>query len=98
VSRRLFEVEGLRIAINDQGGAVRGGREPPTSVHGEKLPFVWVEAIPGVSFSVDAAETLAIIGESSSGTTMVIATHDPGAHAYVDDAYSVDSGRLHKPQ
>ena len=72
MSQRLFEVEGLRIAINDQGAAVRGDREPPTSVHGEKLPFGWVEAIPGVSFGVDAAETLAIIGESSSGKSLML--------------------------
>jgi putative ABC transport system ATP-binding protein len=32
------------------------------------------------------------------GTTVVIATHDPGALAYVDEAYFVESGRLHKPQ
>ncbi len=70
--QRLFEVEGLRIAVNDQDAAVRGDREPPTNVHGERLPFGWVEAIPWASYGVDAAETLAIIGESSSGKSLML--------------------------
>lgn len=67
VSQRLFEVDGLRVAVNDQDTAVRGDREPPTSIHGDRLPFGWIEAIPGASFGVGAPETLAIVGESSSG-------------------------------
>ncbi len=70
--QRLFEVDGLRIAINDQEAAVRGDREPPTDVHGERLPFGWVEAIPGATYGVDASETLAIIGESSSGKSLML--------------------------
>jgi len=69
---RLFEVDGLRIAINDQEAAVRGDREPPTTIHGERLPFGWVEAIPGASFGVAEAETLAIVGESSSGKSLML--------------------------
>jgi peptide/nickel transport system ATP-binding protein len=72
VLQRLFEVDGLRIAVNDQDAAVRGDREPPTNTHGERLPFGWVEAIPGASYGVDAAETLAIIGESSSGKSLML--------------------------
>ena len=72
MSPRLFEVEGLRIAVNDQGAAVRGDREPPTDVHGERLPFGWVEAIPEATYGVDASETLAIIGESSSGKSLML--------------------------
>lgn len=70
--QRLFEVDGLRIAVNDQDAAVRGDREPPTNVHGERLPIGWVEAIPGASYGVDAAETLAIVGESSSGKSLML--------------------------
>lgn len=69
---RLFEVDGLRIAINDQEAAVRGDREPPTTIHGERLPFGWVEAIPGASFGVAEAETLAIVGESSSRKSLML--------------------------
>lgn len=72
VSQRLFEVDGLRIAVNDQEAAVRGDKMPPTSVHGERLPFGWVEAIPGASFGVGPSETLAVIGESSSGKSLMI--------------------------
>lgn len=72
MSQRLFEVEGLRIAINDQSAAVRKDREPPTTIHGEVLPFGWIEAIPAASFGVNASETLAIIGESSSGKSLML--------------------------
>ncbi|MEN8235752.1 MAG: ABC transporter ATP-binding protein [Actinomycetota bacterium] len=72
MSPRLFEVEGLRIAVNDQEAAVRADRQPPTTAHGEQLPFGWVEAIPGVSYGVEAGETLALIGESSSGKSLML--------------------------
>ena len=35
---------------------------------------------------------------SGEGTTVVMATHDPAALAYVDQAYFVESGRLHMPR
>ncbi len=51
---------------------------------------------------LDTATGASILGLfrqiADSGTTVVIATHDPGALAYVDEAYFVESGRLHKPQ
>jgi ABC-type lipoprotein export system ATPase subunit len=31
-------------------------------------------------------------------TTVVIATHDPAALGYVDEAYFIQSGRLHRPR
>lgn len=72
MSQRLFEVDGLRVAVNDQDTAVRGDREPPTSIHGDRLPFGWIEVIPGASFGVGTAETLAIVGESSSGKSLML--------------------------
>jgi len=72
VSQRLFEVEGLRIAINDQEAAVRRDRIAPMDAFGQQLEFGWVEVIPGASFGVDASETLAIIGESSSGKSLML--------------------------
>jgi putative ABC transport system ATP-binding protein len=35
---------------------------------------------------------------ADAGTTIVMATHDPAALAYVDAAYFVESGRLHRPR
>ena len=72
VLQRLFEVVGLRIAINDQEAAVRRDRIAPVDARGRQLDFGWVEVIPGASFGVDAAETLAIIGESSSGKSLML--------------------------
>jgi putative ABC transport system ATP-binding protein len=50
---------------------------------------------------LDTTTGAAILGMfrkiADDGTTVVIATHDPSALAYVDEAYFVESGRLHKP-
>lgn len=72
MSPRLFDVEGLKIAVNDQDAAVRADRTPPITAHGEQLPYGWVEAIPGASYGVDSGETLALIGESSSGKSLML--------------------------
>ncbi len=69
---KLFEVRGLRIAILDPEAAVRGTRRPPVDDRGERLPTGWVEAIPGVSYGVDEGETLALIGESASGKSLML--------------------------
>lgn len=37
-------------------------------------------------------------GIVNRGTTVVMATHDPAALEFVDEAYFVESGRLHKPR
>ena len=51
---------------------------------------------------LDTATGASILGLfrqiADSGTTVVIATHDPSALGYVDEAYFVESGRLHKPE
>ena len=62
----------FQVQILEEEAAVRGDKMPPTSVHGERLPFGWVEAIPGASFGVGISETLAVIGESSSGKSLMI--------------------------
>lgn len=51
---------------------------------------------------LDSATGASILGLfrqiADSGTTVVIATHDPAALGLVDEAYFVESGRLHKPR
>lgn len=51
---------------------------------------------------LDSATGASILGLfrqiADSGTTVVIATHDPTALGFVDEAYFVESGRLHKPR
>jgi peptide/nickel transport system ATP-binding protein len=69
---KLFDVRDLRVAVNDQEVAVRGDREPPTSPQGQRLPYGWVEAIPCASYAVDAGQTLALIGESASGKSLML--------------------------
>jgi len=72
VRRRLFEVENLRIAVEDHHAANARGDQPPRSVHGDRLADGWVEVIPGAAYGVNAGETLAIIGESSSGKSLML--------------------------
>lgn len=70
--RRLFEVENLRVAVEDLHAAKARGGQPPSSVHGDRLADGWVEVVPGATYGVDAGETLAIIGESSSGKSLML--------------------------
>ena len=69
---KLFDVRDLRVAVNDQAAAVRGDREPPTNSQGQRLAYGWVEAVPCASYAVDAGETLALIGESASGKSLML--------------------------
>ncbi len=69
---KLFDVRDLRIAIFDPEVAVHGTRPSPVDGRGERLPIGWVEAIPGVSYGVDGGETLALIGESASGKSLML--------------------------
>lgn len=49
--------------------------------------------------SATGASILAMLREiADRGTTVVFATHDPAALGSVDEAYFVESGRLHKPK
>ncbi len=51
---------------------------------------------------LDTATGASILGLlrqiADGGTTIVMATHDPAALEYVDVAYFVESGRLHRPR
>ena len=64
VPPRFFEVEDLRIAVEDH--------QTPTSAHGGHLLDGWAEVIPRASYGVDEGQTLAIIGESSSGKSLMV--------------------------
>ncbi len=70
--RRFLEVEHLRIAVEDVHAANSRGGQPPSSVHGDRLSEGWVEAIPGATYGVGTGETLAIIGESASGKSLML--------------------------
>lgn len=63
----LFEVENMRIAIHDPAA-------PPQLIHiepyGPWLPDGWIVAISQISFSVEAGEILAIVGESGAGKSI----------------------------
>ncbi|MEN8113727.1 MAG: ABC transporter ATP-binding protein [Actinomycetota bacterium] len=51
---------------------------------------------------LDTATGASILGLlrsiADAGTTVVMATHDPAALAFVDEAYFVESGQLHRPR
>jgi oligopeptide/dipeptide ABC transporter ATP-binding protein len=73
----LFEVDDLRVAVYDER---RGERMRKSSDHGSglflphadiELPEGWVQAIHGVSLSVMPGETLALVGESASGKSLI---------------------------
>ena len=76
----IFEVENLRIAVMDIDVAMsgptiatkHGGGPPPVTDAGEQLDVGWVEVISGVSLSVSEGESLALVGESASGKSLIL--------------------------
>lgn len=67
----LFEVNDLRIAVADSHSLAR--RVPgPVTDDGEALQTGWVEALSGVSYSVDEGEVLGLVGESASGKSLML--------------------------
>lgn len=71
MSKPLFEVTGLRVAIADDRHAIAGGDGPVTD-DGEQLGPGWVEILSGVSYSVDEGEVLALVGESAAGKSLML--------------------------
>jgi oligopeptide/dipeptide ABC transporter ATP-binding protein len=65
----LFEVADLRIAVYD---GERRSNGPTTDGNGDALPDGWVVVVPGMTFSVRAGETLALVGESASGKSLTL--------------------------
>jgi ABC-type dipeptide/oligopeptide/nickel transport system ATPase component len=71
VPRPLFEVNDLRVAVFDAELFVRDVPGPVTDA-GERLSPGWVEVLPGMSFSVESGEVLALVGESASGKSLAL--------------------------
>lgn len=68
----LLTVDNLRVAVADQEATVRGGGRAVETDDGRFLAPGWVEVIPGVTYSVEPGEVLAIIGESASGKSLML--------------------------
>jgi len=71
VPQPLFEVTGLRVAVFDQDRSMSGEPGPETDA-GEVLSSGWTEVLPGISFSVEPGEVLALVGESASGKSLAL--------------------------
>jgi oligopeptide/dipeptide ABC transporter ATP-binding protein len=61
------------LAVSDAAfDAKRDGFDGPVTDSGEALAQGWVEVIPGVSLSLQAGESLALVGESASGKSLIL--------------------------
>ncbi|MCL1595501.1 MAG: ATP-binding cassette domain-containing protein, partial [Actinomycetia bacterium] len=81
---QLFEVTGLRVAVVDDelttkkrssfrsSGASSGETAGPVADSGVVLTSEWSEVLSDVSFSVDAGEVFALIGESGAGLSLAL--------------------------
>ena len=77
MSLPLFEVDDLRVAVYDERRGLQARKDgiggsglgiPGADI---ELPGGWVQAIHGVSFAVQPGETLALVGESASGKSLI---------------------------
>ena len=73
----LLEVDDLRVAVYSERrgleAAKRGEVGSGLWLSGDlELPAGWVQAIHGVSFAVHPGETLALVGESASGKSLIV--------------------------
>lgn len=74
----LLEVKDLHVAVYNERRGLEAAKRGETSSgirlpgDGLELPVGWVQAIHGVTFAVHPGETLALVGESASGKSLIV--------------------------
>ena len=92
---------GMEDRMDHRPDEMSGGEQQRVSiaralVHEPK--YLLADEPTGELDTTTGAGILAMLKEiADSGTTVVMATHDPAAINYVDKAYFVESGKLHEP-